>query len=50
VFQQNLGSSKLAVIVLQGRTSRLVDMKLLMPNLLSAIERAVAGTATTVSE
>jgi hypothetical protein len=37
-FQQNLASLPVAVIVLHGRTSRLADITLLIPSLLSALE------------
>jgi hypothetical protein len=44
-FQQNLDSFSIAVIVLKAKTSRLTDLKLLIPNLLAAIESAQPGFA-----
>jgi hypothetical protein len=43
-FQQNVGSFSIAVIVLQAKTSRLADMKELVPGLLRAIPFARPGT------
>lgn len=45
-FQQNLVSFSVAVIVLRARTNRLADLRLLIPELLSAIETAKPGLAT----
>jgi hypothetical protein len=42
-FQQNLGSFSIAVVVLNAKTSRLTDLKPLIPNLLAAIESAPSG-------
>jgi hypothetical protein len=44
-FQQNLDSFSIAVVVLNARTSRLTDLKPLIPNLLVAIESAQSGAA-----
>ena len=44
-FQQNLDSFSIAVVVLNAKTSRLTDLKPLIPNLLLAIESAQAGAA-----
>ena len=44
-FQQNLGSLPIAVIVLQAKTNRLADLKLLVSSLLAAIESAQRGIA-----
>jgi hypothetical protein len=44
-FQQNLDSFPIAVVVLNARTSRLTDLKPLIPNLLTAIESAQSGAA-----
>jgi hypothetical protein len=44
-FQQNLGSFSIAVVVLNAKTSRLIDLKPLIPNLLVAIESAQSGAA-----
>jgi hypothetical protein len=43
-FQQNLDSFSIAVVVL-AKTSRLTDLKPLIPNLLLAIESAQPGAA-----
>jgi hypothetical protein len=45
-FQQNLDSFSIAVVVLGAKTSRLSDLKSLIPNLLVAIESAQSGAAT----
>lgn len=47
-FQQNLASLPLLVIILQGKTTRLVDLKPLVPALLSALNTARSGVATIV--
>ncbi len=44
-FQQNLVSLSIAIVVLQAKTNRLVDLKPLVPKLLTAIEFAQPGTA-----
>jgi uncharacterized protein DUF5615 len=44
-FQQNLDSFSIAVVVLKAKTSRLTDLKPLIPNLLVVIESAQSGTA-----
>ncbi|HXO72012.1 MAG TPA: DUF5615 family PIN-like protein [Bradyrhizobium sp.] len=44
-FQQNLDSFSIAVLVLNAKTSRLADLKPLIPNLLMAIESAQPGAA-----
>ena len=44
-FQQNLDSFSIAVAVLKAKTSRLADLKPLIPNLLVAIETAQPGAA-----
>jgi hypothetical protein len=44
-FQQNLASFSIAVIVLQAKTSRLADLRPLVPGLLAAIESAQPGAA-----
>ena len=44
-FQQNLDSFSISVVVLNAKTSRLPDLKLLIPNLLVAIESAQSGAA-----
>ena len=41
-FQQNLDSFSIAVVVLEAKTSRLTDLKPLIPNLLVAIESRAA--------
>ena len=47
-FQQNLASLPIAIIVLEARTSRLVDLRLLVPRLLLVIESAKRGMVTVV--
>ena len=47
-FQQNLAVLTIAVIVLQARTNRLADLRLLVPSLLTAIASASAGIATVI--
>ena len=42
-FQQDLDSFSIAVVVLNAKTSRLTDLKPLIPNLLTAIESAPSG-------
>lgn len=49
-FQQNLQSFSFAVIVLRAQTNRLVDLRVLVPNLLSTIALAPPGVATMVSQ
>jgi hypothetical protein len=48
-FQQNVPGLKIAVIVLQVQSSRLVDLRPLIPALLSALPGLEPGTVTTVS-
>lgn len=47
-FQQNLRSLPIAVMVLQARTNRLADLKLLVPSLLTAMEFAQAGVVKVI--
>jgi hypothetical protein len=42
-FQQNLASVTIAIIILRAKTSRLADLKVLIPNLLAAIESGRPG-------
>jgi hypothetical protein len=44
-FQHNLDSFSIAVVVLSAKTSRLTDLKPLLPDLLAAIESARPGAA-----
>jgi hypothetical protein len=44
-FQQKLDSFSIAVVVLKARTSRLIDLKPLIPDLLAAIQSAQPGAA-----
>lgn len=44
-FQQNLVSFSLAVLVLRARTNRLADLRVLVPDLLAAIDTAKPGFA-----
>ena len=48
-FQQNLGSSAIAVVVLQAKTNRLPDLKPLAPRLLAAIESALPGAVKLIA-
>ncbi len=47
-FQQNLAKLNLAVIVLEARTNRLVDLKNLVPRLIEALSTALPGRATRI--
>ena len=47
-FQQNLVSLSIAIIVLKARTNRIVDLRPLVPKLLTAIEFAQPGAAKLV--
>ena len=49
-FQQNLTSLPIAVIVLRARTNRLVDLKPLVPGLLTAMDSAEPGVVKLVGE
>jgi predicted nuclease of predicted toxin-antitoxin system len=49
-FQQNLPQFNIAVIVLQARSNRLVDLKPLVLEVLAILPTADRGQATTVSE
>jgi predicted nuclease of predicted toxin-antitoxin system len=49
-FQQNVAGLSIAVIVLRARTNRLADLKLLVPNLLHAIESARSGTVEVIGD
>jgi len=42
-FQQNLATVSIAVIVLQAKTNRLSDIRVLVPDLLAAVETAQPG-------
>lgn len=48
-FQQNLGGTPIAVIVLAARTNRLADLIPRVPDLLAAIASAKPGAATVVA-
>jgi hypothetical protein len=47
--QQNVGVLPIAIIALQAKTNRLVDLLPLVPNLLAAIDLAKPGVLATVS-
>lgn len=47
-FQQNIGPSKIAVIVLRAKSNRLSDLKPLIPALIAAIETVKPGTVQLV--
>jgi hypothetical protein len=49
-FQQNLGTTRIAVIILRARTNRLVDLRQLVPDLLAAIDIAQPGIAIFVDQ
>ena len=49
-FQQDIVSFSIAVVVLQARTNRLADLRLLAPSLLSAIEATPSGTAKFIGQ
>jgi predicted nuclease of predicted toxin-antitoxin system len=46
--QQDLTKFKIPVLVLRARTNRLEDIRPLVPKLLKTLDRATAGTLTTV--
>ncbi len=48
-FEQNLLKFDIAIIVLQTRSNRLADLKLLVPNILAVLDTATKGKATLVS-
>ncbi len=48
-FQQNLVETKIAVIVLQATSNRLVDLLPLVPNLEDALKSVTPGTLKRVS-
>jgi hypothetical protein len=47
-FQQHLISFSVAVLVLHARSNRLAELRLLLPELLDAIETATPGVARIV--
>jgi hypothetical protein len=48
--QQDLTKFKIPVLLLRARTNRLEDIRPLVPELLKTVDRATAGTLTTVGE
>ena len=46
--QQDLTKFKIPVLLLRARTNRLEDIRPLVPGLLKTLDRATAGTLTTV--
>ncbi len=48
-FQQNVGQFKIAVVVLQGRSSRLRDLRELLPQLLTDLPQLARGTVHWIS-
>ena len=48
-FQQNISALSFAVIVLRAGSNRLAELKLLVPNLLVALDAAKPGTTVFVS-
>jgi hypothetical protein len=49
LYQQNIVSHKIAVIVLEAKSNRLADTRPLMPNVLSLIDNIRPGTLVTLS-
>ena len=47
-FQQNLGASKVAVIILRAKSNRLSDLKPLVPALIVAIEAVKPGAVQSI--
>ena len=43
-LQQNLTLFSIAVVVLEGKTNRLADLRALIPNMLAAIEHVLPAT------
>lgn len=48
-FQQNVGRFEIAVVVLQGRSSRLRDLRELLPQLLTDLPRLALGDVHWIS-
>jgi hypothetical protein len=48
-FQQNLGVLDLAIVILQARSSRLVDLQPLVPAILEILPIAAKGAAVTIA-
>jgi predicted nuclease of predicted toxin-antitoxin system len=48
--QQDLTKFKIPVLLLRARTNRLEDIRPLVPELLKTVDRATAGTLTTVGK
>lgn len=48
-FQQNLAVLDLVVLVLQAPSNRLADLQVLVPNILTIVDKAPKGTATVVA-
>jgi Domain of unknown function (DUF5615) len=49
-FQQNLGNFLIAVIVLEAKTNRLADLKVLVPKLLRSLQSAQPGRVERIGE
>ncbi len=49
-YQQNLRGFRIAVVLLRARTSRLADLKRLLPRLTESLLKLRPGEVTTVSE
>ena len=47
-FQQNLTSFSIVVVVLEGKTNRLTDLRALIPNMLEVIEDMLPGTSSSL--
>jgi hypothetical protein len=48
-YQQNISASRLALVVLRARSSRMIDLLPLVPRLLESIIEAKAGQVTHVA-
>ena len=48
-FQQNLGVLDLAIVILQARSNRLVDLQSLVPAILEILPTAAKGVAVTIA-
>jgi hypothetical protein len=48
-FQQSVSGLEIAVVVLHARTNRLVDLRLLVSDLLAALDSVQFGVVTVIS-
>jgi hypothetical protein len=49
-FQQNLAALPIAIVILQAKTTRLADLRTLVPALLSGLKSVRPGVATIVGD